>query len=142
MLPVFVRIIGSVGIPGAGEQVCLPGHGATLHVHAVDEAVFNIGSAPIAAPDQAAAVCQLAQEREVTFPTGLSTNDADNVTRQAVVMNPHSSQLGGALVEEFLLAGLAAIGFVDHEFDFPWRWRQRLCPRQVGVWLVPAGKGR
>ena len=81
MMPVFVRIISSIGIPGAGEQVCLPGHFATLHVHAVDEAMFNIGSAPIAAPDQAAAVRQLPHEREVTFPAGLSANDADNVTR-------------------------------------------------------------
>src|ERR1700730_6050491 len=68
-------------------------------------------------------------------------------------MNAHSSQFGGALVEEFLLPGLAAVGFVDHHFDshvaggrdyalnqLPRRWFQQgsvADPRpRVEAWAV------
>src|SRR5580693_7134894 len=68
-------------------------------------------------------------------------------------MNAHSSQFGGALVEEFLLAWLAAVGFVDHHIDshlaggrdyalnqLPRRWFQQgsvADPRhRVEAWAV------
>ena len=51
MLRVVVGVVGVVGIPGSGKQVALPGDRAPLYMHAIDEAVFDVGSAPVAAPD-------------------------------------------------------------------------------------------
>ena len=117
MLFVVAGIVSVVGIPGTGKQIALPGDGAALDMDTVDEAVFDLGSAPVAAPDQPAALGELSQEREISFPRRLSAHDADDIAGQAVVVNAHGSQPGRALVEEFLLAFRAAIGFVQHDFD-------------------------
>jgi len=79
MLHVVIGVVGFVGIPDAGEQIALPGHRATLHMNAVDETMLDVGSAPVAAPDQAAALCELSQKSEVAFPARFSTDQANNI---------------------------------------------------------------
>ena len=74
MLRVVVGVVGVVGIPGSGKQVALPGDRAPLYMHAIDEAVFDVGSAPVAAPDEAAALRELSQEGEIAFPGRLSAD--------------------------------------------------------------------
>src|ERR1700677_2300088 len=54
MLLVVVRIVSIVGIPRAGEEISLPTDRATLHMYAIDEAMLDFGSAPVAAPDEPA----------------------------------------------------------------------------------------
>jgi len=61
------------------------------------------------------ALRELSQEGEVALPGRLSAHHADDVARQAVVVHAHRSKLRRALVKEFLLAVLAAVGFVDHD---------------------------
>ena len=117
MLVVVIRIVNIVGIPGASEEISLPGDCATLHMNTVDEAVLDVGSTPVAAPDKAAALRELPQEGEIALPGRLSAHYADDVARQAVVVHAHRSKLCSALVEEFLLAILAAVGFIDHDGD-------------------------
>jgi len=79
MVHVVIGIVGFVGIPDAGEQVTLPGHRATLYMNAVDETMLDVGSAPVAAPDQAAALRELSQKSEIAFPAGFSTGQANNI---------------------------------------------------------------
>jgi|HubBroStandDraft_6_1064221.scaffolds.fasta_scaffold319968_3 hypothetical protein len=117
MLAVVIGIVSSVGIPGASEEIALSGDRASLHMNAVDEVVLDAGCAPVAAPDEAATVRELSQERKVAFPARLSGHHADDVAGQAIVVHAHSAKLCGAIVEEFLLAVLAAIGFEDHDFN-------------------------
>ena len=74
MLRVVVGIVCFVGIPGSGKQVALPGDRAPLYVHAIDEAVFDVGSAPVAAPDEPAALCELSHESEIAFPARFSAD--------------------------------------------------------------------
>src|ERR1700678_594384 len=114
---VVVRIVGFVRKPNAVEEVRLPGHGATLHTHTVDEAVFDMRSTPISAPDQPAALGELPEKREIALPRTLPIHAADNVTSQAIMVNSNRAKLRGALVEQLLLAILAAMGLVDHEVD-------------------------
>src|ERR1700683_503456 len=117
MLYIVVRVVSFIGIPFSSEEVSLPGNGATLHMHAVDEAVFNVGSAPVSAPDKAATLRQVSHEREIAFKGRLPTHHADDVTSQPVVMVAHRPKFGRSVIEEHLLAILTAVGFVDHEFD-------------------------
>jgi hypothetical protein len=117
MVPLVVGVVGFVGIPGSSEQISLPGDGAALHMNAIDEAMFEVGSAPVAAPDKAAALRQLSQESEITFPAGLAAHHTHDVTGQAIVMNTHGAKFCGAAVEKRLLAILAAIRLVDHDFN-------------------------
>lgn len=86
-------------------------------MNTVDETMFDLGCAPVAAPDKPAAVCKLSEETEITLPARLSPDYPDYVARQAVMMNAHGSKFCGAVVKQCLLAGLAAIGFVDHDFN-------------------------
>lgn len=117
MLPVVVRIVSIVGIPDPGEKIALPRDRAALHMYSVDEAVFYFASAPVAAPDEPAAVRELAQEGEVTFPATLPGRHAHDVTSQSIVMNSNRSKFCSPVIEELLLAVLAAVGFVDHDFN-------------------------
>lgn len=68
MLGVLIGIVGFLRIPETGEKIALPGNGAALDMNAVDEAVLDMRSAPIAAPDQAAALRELPEEGKVAFP--------------------------------------------------------------------------
>ena len=117
MVHVVVRIVGFVGIPDAGEQIALPGHRTTLHMNAVDEAMLDVGSAPVAAPDQAAALCELSQKSEIAFPAGFATDQANNIAGQSVVVDADGSEFGSSAIEQFLLTVLAAIGFIDHDLN-------------------------
>jgi hypothetical protein len=45
MLAIVVRVVGLVGIPDASREIALPGNSAALHMHAVNEVMFDVGSA-------------------------------------------------------------------------------------------------
>src|SRR5271169_1731253 len=79
--------------------------------------MFDVRGAPVAAPDKPAAVRELPEESKIAFPARLSSHYADDVARQAVVMNPHGLKVRSAVVEKRLLALLAAVGFIDHDFN-------------------------
>jgi hypothetical protein len=68
MLTVVVGIVTTIGVPGAGEELRLPGDGAALYVNAVDKTVFDGGVTPVAAPDEPTGVRKLSKEREVSLP--------------------------------------------------------------------------
>src|ERR1700676_5362050 len=55
MLHVVVGIVSLVGIPDSVEKITLAGNGAALYVHAIDEAVLDFRSAPVAAPYESSA---------------------------------------------------------------------------------------
>src|SRR5208337_1869369 len=59
ILMVLVRVVGIVRKPCAGEEIALPGHGATLHMDVVDEAVLEVWCSPVPAPDHSAALRKL-----------------------------------------------------------------------------------
>ena len=65
---VVLWIVGLVRKPYAIEEIRLPGHGAILHLHAVEKAVLNMRIAPIPAPDQPAALGELPQKSEIALP--------------------------------------------------------------------------
>ena len=117
MLHIVVGIVGFVWIPDSGKEVPLPGNRATLDMNAIDEAVLDVGSAPVTAPNQPAALRELSQKREITLPAGLAAHQPDDVARQAVVMNAHGSKFGSSVIKKRKLAVLAAVGFVDHDFN-------------------------
>jgi hypothetical protein len=117
MLPIVIGIVSVIGIPIAGEEIALPRYRATLHMHAVDKAMLYRWSAPVAAPDQAAAQGELSEEAEIALPGRLAANHAHDVASQSVVMYAHRAQFGCAIVEERLLALLTAIRFIDHHFN-------------------------
>jgi len=75
------------------------------------------GSPQFAAPDEAAAVSQLSQEREVAFPRGLVTDRPHNIAGQPILMHANGAQPGRAIVEQLLLPRLAAVSFIDHDCD-------------------------
>src|SRR3981081_3163353 len=110
-----IWVIGVVWIPGTGKKVALPRDGATLNVHVIHKTMVNVGRSPVAAPDQTAAMCQLSEEREITFPRRFTSCNPNDVTRQAIVMHAYRSQFCGAVVEELLLTRLTAISFECHD---------------------------
>src|SRR5258708_1596353 len=136
MLHIVVGIVSFVGIPDAGEEIALPGHRATLHMNAVDETMLDVGSAPVAAPDQSAALRELSQKSEIAFPAGFSANCANDVTCQTVMVNADGSKFGCAVIEKLLLAILAPIRFVNHDFNsHSLGCRHKACHQLSGHWF-------
>src|SRR6202011_396768 len=76
-----IWVIGVVWIPGAGKKVALPRDGVTLNVHVIHKTMVNVGRSPVAAPDQTAAMCQLSEEREITFPRRFTSCNPNDVNR-------------------------------------------------------------
>src|ERR1700737_4410748 len=79
-----IWVIGVVWIPGAGKKVALPRDGATLNVHVIHKTMVNVGRSPVPAPDHTAAMCQLSEERGITFPPPSTSCNPNDVTRQDI----------------------------------------------------------
>ena len=74
MLHIVIGIVGFVGIPDSGEKIALAGDGTSLHVYAIDEAVFDLRGAPVAAPYESGALRELSKECEIAFPARLAAD--------------------------------------------------------------------
>ena len=115
----FEWVILGVRVKIAAEQRRLHHQTASLHVIVIAEAVREIRTTPIPAPNQTMCWSDHAKEAEVSLPGRITIDIFHQIARQSIMMDPDDAKLRCTLLEQHLLPFLATIGFENHEFDAP-----------------------